>query len=362
MSPVTDSDQRKNDILEAIIEEYIHTGAPVGSELISRKLRQSVSSATIRNVMAELEEKGFLEQPHTSAGRVPTDRGYRYYVDSLMQQARLTPEEAQHLTDIARHNDHAIEQCFARVSELLSQLTHQAAFVVAPTVRQSRITHIQLVPVGPQRLLCTLVGQEATIASHILELSEPMSHDEAASLAHFLNTELSGVPAQELLVMLERRLLAVNDSFYHVIKRSLAILQTAFSTEPEMRLLIDGAIYVFEQPEFRRDPAKAYQLLRALDLRAELLQRMRADLSEVLEHAQGGLAVDEVFVRIGHEVHIRGLEDCSYIFAPFGINRTIVGGLGVLGPRRMDYRRLQALVEGMAERVTRVLTDWQREA
>ena len=368
----TDFDQRRNDILEVVIETYISTASPVGSALISRKMRRGLSSATIRNVMAELEEGGLLEHPHTSAGRVPTDRGYRYYVNSLMEVVRLSPEESKRLAQIVNPHELELDQLFERVSEVLAQLSHEAAFVVAPTVKHSTVKQIELLPLGLHRLLCVLVAQEAMV-SHVVDVEEPISRDEALSLAHFLNTELVGLSTQELLVSLERRLLAVNDSFYHLIKRALAILQTALATEPEEHFFMEGTMYLFEQPEFLQHPQRAHELLRHLELGRELLERMRAELTALparTEHRprrsgettsgarQPGMTSERVCVRIGREVEIDGLQDCSYVLAPFGIQQTVLGGVGVLGPKRMDYRRIRALVDGVADLMTDAMTQW----
>ena len=186
------------------------------------------------------------------------------------------------------------------------------------------------------------------IASHVVEIEEPMTRDEAAALARFINTELVGQPFSGLLESLERRMLAENDSSYHFVKRSLNILQHALSTEPEERLFLEGASYVLAQPEFARDPRKAQELLRSLDAEDALLQQIRHDLA-----GRG------VRVRIGRELHAPEFGECSYVAAPFAIGEEVVGGVGVLGPRRMDYARMSALVEGMGRCLTELLTRWE---
>ena len=356
---LTDLEQRKNDIFVAIVEAHIAAGAPVGSELISRKLRQSLSPATIRNVMSALEEDGLLEQPHTSAGRVPTDRGYRYYVDSLMQVVRLSPEEIKQLADTIRPSEPEAEPILERVSEALAQISHHASFVVAPTVKRSTIKQIELLPLGVHKLLCVLVGQEPFLASHMVDMDEPISRDEAVSVAHFLNTELAGLPTSELVLSLERRLLAGNDSFYHLVKRSLAILQHVLDTEPDERLLVGGAAHLFEYPEFHNNPRQVHELLRQLELQHGLLERLRADLAIALQTAPPS-TMEGTRVRIGHEVGLEGLETCSYIMAPFTLNQVVVGGVGILGPKRMDYRRMCAWVESAADLVTRLYGRWEQ--
>ena len=344
---VTDFEQRRNKILELIIEAYVSTASPVGSELIARKLRSSLSSATIRNIMAELEEQGYVEQPHTSAGRVPTDQGYRFYVDSVMDLQRLSPEQLRELETRIEPAELDVTQLLLRAGEALAELTQQAAFVVAPTVRQTTVKQIELVPLSLRKVLCVLVGNEELIASHIVETDEPMNRDEAIALARFLNTELVGLSFNALLDSLERRMLAENDSFYHFVKRSLSILQHALSTEPNERLLWEGTSYVISQPEFSRDPRKTRELLRGLDAEEILLAQIRKDLGS-----------EGVRVRIGCEMQLPGLEECSVVTVPFAIGEVPIGGIGILGPKRMAYPRMRSMVEAMGRCITELLTRW----
>ena len=347
---VSDFDQRRNKVLELVIEAHVSSAAPVGSEFISRKLRSSLSPATIRNIMVELERAGLLEQPHTSAGRVPTDRGYRFYVDSVMDIRHLPQDELRQVEALIHPLELNVAYLLERANTVLSELTQQVAFAVAPSVKQSTVKQIELVPVSVRKVLCVLVANEDIMASHVVEIEEPMTRDEAVSLARFLNTELAGLSYNELLSSLERRMLAETDSFYHFVKRSLAILQHALSTEPDDRLFLEGTSRVVSQPEFSRDPRKAHELLKGLDQEERLLERIRQDIGQ-----------DAVQVRIGREVQVPGLEECSYITAPFGIGDEVIGGVGVLGPRRMDYPRLRALVEGMGRCVTGLLSRWDAD-
>jgi len=344
---VTDSEQRRNRILEVVVEAYVSSASPVGSELVARKLRSTLSPATIRHIMVELEEAGLLEQPHTSAGRVPTDRGYRFYVDAVMDARSLSPEQRAQLLAAVEPAEPDVDELLERASGALSELSQQAAFAVSPTVKQSTVKQIELVPLGVRKVLCVLVGSEEMVASHVVEIKEPMSRDEITALSRFINTELVGLPFHDLLELLERRMLAEADSFYHFVKRSLAILQHALSTEPEERLFLEGATYVIAQPEFNRNPHKAHELLKGLDEERAFLQQVRQDLD-----GQG------VHVRIGREVGVPGLSDCSYLAAPFAIGEEVIGGVGVLGPRRMDYARMRSLVEGMGACLSELLSRW----
>jgi len=343
---VSYSEIRRNKILELIVEAYVSTAAPVGSAWVSRKLRSSLSPATIRHIMAELEREGLVVQPHTSAGRVPTDRGWRFYVDVVMEAPRPTAEQVRRFEAMLQPVALDIERLLSRAGHLLSDVSQQATFVVSPTVKQSTVKQIELVPVSLRKVLCVLVANEEIVASHLVEMEEPVTRDEALSLARFLNTELAGLSFTELIESLERRLLAEHDSFYHVVKRSFAILQQALSTEPDDRLLLDGTSRLMSQPEFSRNPRKAHELLRGLDAEEALVERLRHDLK-----ASG------VAVRIGREVAVPGLDDCSYVAAPFAIGPDVIGGIGVLGPKRMDYPRMRALVEGMGRCLTALISE-----
>ena len=342
---VTDFEQRRKEILQLIIEAHVESASPVGSEFVSKKLRAGLSPATVRNIMVELERAGYLEQPHTSAGRVPTDRGYRFYVDAVIGMVRLAPHELRAIELRLQPADMDPGQLLQRAGALLAELTGQAAFAVSPTVKQSIVKQIEFVPLGAHRILCVLVANDEMVAAHAVEVEESMSRDEAAALGRFLNTELAGLSFTELVASLERRMLAQTDSFYHAVKRSLAILQDALSTEPDDRLFLEGASRVMAQPEFSRDPGKAQELMRGLDDETMLLERLRQDISS-----------EGIRVRIGHELQLPGLEECSYVAAACAIGDEVIGGLGVLGPRRMAYARMRALVEGVARSVAGRLT------
>lgn len=345
---VTDFEQRKHKILELIIEAYVTTASPVGSQFVAKKLRSSLSPATIRNIMGELEKAGLLEQPHTSAGRVPTDRGYRFYVDAVMDERHISQDELRQIEALLLPVGLDVNHLLDRVSSVLSELTQQVAFAVTHTVKQSTVKQIELVPLSVRKILCVIVANEEMASSHVVEMEEPISRDEATALVRFLNTELAGLSFGELLDSLERRMLAESDSFYHLVKRSLFILQHALSTEPDERLFLEGESYMLTQPEFSRDPRKVHGLLKVLEAEELLLERITEDLK-----------TDGIHVRIGREVHVPGLEECSYITAPFSVGEDVLGGIGVLGPKRMDYPRVRALVEGMARCVTDLLARWE---
>jgi len=299
--------------------------------------------------MGELEEAGFLEQPHTSAGRVPTDRGYRYFVDAILETPNASTDEWRKIQQFVQpHALEDVEQLMDRASLALAELAQQAGFVIAPTVKRSTVKQIELVPISLRKVLCVLIGQEEMVASHLVEVEEPMTRDELITLGRFLNAELVGLPFGALLDSLERRLLAEGDSFYHLVKRSLTILQHALATEPIDRLFVEGASYMLAQPEFSQHPTRTRAVLRHLEAHEAFVRCLREDIS-----------TEGLRVRIGHEIPLSGFEECSYLTAPFSIGEVIVGGVGILGPKRMDYRQMSALVRAMARLVTQLLNRWE---
>ena len=345
----SDFETRRNRILETVIEAHVASALPVGSEYVAKRLRPAVSSATIRNVMGELEEAGYLVQPHTSAGRVPTDRGYRFYVDSVMPPRSLPAEQVRQVRELIAPEELEAGHVMARASAALAELAQEAGFVLAPTVKSSKVRQIELVPLGVRRVLCVLVANEEMVASHVVEITEPLTREEVVALSRFINTELVGLPFSDLLGLLERRLLAEQDTIFYLVKRSLTILQGALSTEPTERLFLEGASYVLAQPEFERNPRQAHALVRLLESEDALVDCLRRELP-----------VDGVRVRIGHELPADGLHSCSAVVAPFAVGPGAVGLVGVLGPKRMDYPRVRALVDAVSRSLTDLFQAWER--
>jgi heat-inducible transcriptional repressor len=325
----------------------VATAVPVGSELVSRKLRLRLSSATIRNVMTALEQAGLLEQPHVSAGRMPTARGYRLYVDSVMEVPAPSAEQVRRLEASLGPQELEVDQILERAAEVLADAGEQAAFVIGPTVKQRRVRQIELVLLSERRVLCVLVAGGNMCASHAVEIGEPMTRDEAVSLARFINAELAGQPVSGLLEALSRRLLAQQDSIYHLVRRALEVLEHALSNEPEGRVYLEGVSYLVSQPEFARDPRRTHAVLQHLESPDELLAGFRRQPPS-----------PGVRVHIGREVPVEGLEACSAITASFGAGEA-AGTVGLIGPTRMAYPQLTALADAMARCLTGILSRWE---
>jgi heat-inducible transcriptional repressor len=340
-----DLESRRYQILFEIIETYIETGEPVGSQFIARRLHQRLSPATIRNVMHELEEAGMLDHPHTSAGRIPTERGYRLYVDQLRRQEQFRPPHRMQPA-VPVENLHADElvPMLQQACANLASWTQQAAFVLAPTIRQSRIKQIQLTLLSPNRVLCVLIATDGLIASHVIALDESLSEGALHAIVAFTNSELAGVPFEELLNELRRYVLVSDPTTHYLVKCSLELFEKALAIEPPNRLYVEGARYIMAQPEFQRDPQAMRDLLELFESEEALLQCLVEDL-----------ASGQMMVRIGGELSLGPLQECSCVLAPLKINQRVIGGLGIIGPKRMNYQRVNQAVETMSGHINAVL-------
>ena len=341
---LTDSEDRRSKILVAVVEGYIDTGSPVGSQMICEKYRLGVSSATIRNVMGDLEAQGLIMQPHTSAGRVPTDRGYRAYVNAL-RELLLDPEQARRVDALLGQTGVEPAALLDRAARLMAELTRQAAVALYPVLRRNAFKRLEVVPLDGRRLLCVLVTMQGLVRSIIIEVDEPVTAEELHTLLRFLNTELQGMGLDAVEEFLQRRILAQHDSFFHLLKRALQILHLALESGEAEPLRLEGASYMLMQPEFQ-DAERTRLVLQFLETRQELVGLLQEDLAR-----------EGIQVHIGQELPQPAMSDCSLVTMTYRINGQVVGGLGVLGPKRMEYPRVMAMVDYVARRVGELLSE-----
>ena len=338
---ITSLKSRGHRILEAVIQTYAESGVPVGSEQLCQRYSFGLSSATIRNVMAELEEQGLITHPHTSAGRVPTDQGYRYYADILMEPKRLTPEEEELIESLSETKAEDPFQLLQKAAELLSGLTRDAGIVLVPQLAQGSFQNIRLISVDPQEVIGLLIASEGLVRHTRMELDEAVSDEELARIERFLNQELSGMPLSQVDGYLERALLEARDTFFHLYKRAHELLSLKSLFEEEVSLILEGTSIILEAPEFR-DMERTRRLMKGLEEKEGLAELLRRDLS-----------ADEVRFHIGSENKETSLIDCTIAAAPYRLRGGVTGALGVLGPTRMDYSRVSALVGRAAQAVTK---------
>lgn len=337
---------RQRVILGAIVEDYVRSGEPVGSRTLSKHIHISLSPATIRNEMADLEDMGYLDQPHTSAGRIPSQKGYRFYVDNLMTKRGIEPSTLAQLRSLFRQRMDELEDLFQQTSRVLSELTQYTAIVLGPKVYQERIRHVQIVPLGvPGRAVAILVTDTGHVEDRYVQFPEDTSADDVVRLVNFLNHRLAGVTVASLK---SRMVQEMADELARILGRyedALAILdELSQVASPPDKAYVGGTANILTQPEFR-DVDKVLPLL-------SLLERTD-EAGYVLPDVQG----PGVEVRIGHENAIPTLENCTVVSATYSIHGLPAGRIGILGPTRMNYARVVQILEYVADAMTRLLSE-----
>ncbi|MDK1021379.1 MAG: heat-inducible transcriptional repressor HrcA [Candidatus Hydrogenedentes bacterium] len=342
--------EREQLILQAVVHLYITTAEPVGSRAIVKRFELDISPATVRNVMADLEDMGFLQQLHTSSGRIPTDNGYRHYVDCLMSIQELTQSERSriesHLTDQLNDADAVLRQ----TSYLLALISHQTSIVEAPALNVALVEHVEIVPIGEQRLAFLLADNYGGVRTMVLQTSKRITPDDAQRLNRFLNEHFRHTPIDAFSSSLESKLHAFIDEQRRLAEQALDLLQLLPDNQSG-RLFLEGTTQLFEQPEFH-DVDKVREVFGLLEERDRIAGLLRAGILNPKPHPSR--------VVIGSEAHQVGFEELSLVSAPYEVDGKTVGMLGVLGPRRMSYSRLSGLVEYTASRLGNLLTRFAR--
>jgi len=335
---LVDLSERKQKILHAVVKDYVQTAEPVGSRTISRRYRMDLSAATNRNEMADLEELGYLTQPHTSAGRIPSQRGYRFYVDCLMDMTDLGPEEEGYLARVFLQLEkmHEIDQIVQYAAKALSQMTNYTSLVLGPQPKRSAFKHLRLVPLDEEQALVVLLTDSGYIKSRIIELPKALNREELARVINYLNEQLAGQTVEELTLS---RLQKLRRGLYKKIDWAdqLLLLLEEASLESGSRVFLGGAANILKQPEFR-DVEKVGHLL-ALFEQDEIL-------GSILEPLQTGLSV-----RIGTENVLQEISECSLVTATYTLCDRPEGTIGVLGPTRMEYAKVVVIIKHMVEKL-----------
>lgn len=340
-------DARKLGILKAIIDEYILSASPVGSRAISKLDEFSLSSATIRNEMADLEELGYLEQPHTSAGRIPSDKAYRLYVDRMMRRAELTAEEIRLIRAHTTAKLDGFEAIMKQTAQTLSAVTHYTAMVMPPMLSANRLRHIQLVPLREGRALVVVVTDAGFARDAIIRVPEDMKPLELARVSHILTERFQGC---RMDAVAERMLGEMGGELYD----RRAFLNTMVEAierriEPDApSVQLSGATNMLHYPEYS-DVNKAKMFLTAVE--------GRSTLYEMLKRASRL----EFTVTIGGENENEMLQDCSIVTATYRIGDEPMGSIGVIGPTRMQYGKVMSVLEFMRRCLSELLTNYIEE-
>ncbi len=337
-------DKRKAYILATVVYEYIATAEPVGSNTLTQKYSLGVSSATVRNEMAELEALGYLVQPHTSAGRVPSDSGYRTYVDQLMAPEKLATEDRRRIRDELRDVSRELDEIIDQTTRLLGRLSNNLAFATKPQANAQVFKHIQLIWLSPRTGVAIVVTSVGVAAQMLFEFSTDVEADALTRVSNALNARLSNRPLRQIEdndVCSALAELGVADELRDAVG---AALRSARSTEGT-NVASAGAQNLLDQPEFH-DLRKVRSILKIIE-EQKTLYDLVADT----------FGTDEASVKIGQELGVDEMADLSVVTVPYRFGEHAIGMLSILGPRRMPYARLLALASGTAETLSERLSD-----
>jgi heat-inducible transcriptional repressor len=339
--------ERNREILHWVIATFVVTGRPVGSRKIARHSKEQLSAATVRNIMADLEEMGYLHQPHASAGRVPTDKAYRFYVDYLLKRRNLSTRDKDLINRDLRLDD-SPEHLMVRTSQILSRVSKNVGIVVSPPISRVALKHVQFVILADNRILVILVSRSGIVQNRVIHYSDEITQTELDQAAryiveHFKDRTLFEIRSQILKMIQQER--ALYDKF---MQRIITLSTQAFSdneSELDAEVYLDGASNLIKTPEFS-DINKMKLLFETIEQKS----RLAALISRCIEGD-----TQEVRITIGSENALQGIEDCTLIASRYVVDEKTHGSLGILGPTRMEYARAISLVDYIARLFGRVL-------
>lgn len=339
-------DERKMKILQAIIRNYLETGEPVGSRTISKYTDLNLSSATIRNEMSDLEEMGYIVQPHTSAGRIPTDRGYRLYVDSMMEEnARQVEELKEMLVEKDEKMDHLLKQ----VAKVLAVNTNYATMVTAPRVTGNKVKFIQLSRVSEEQILVVVVAEGNIIKNTMISVSEPIDDEMMLKLNILLNTSLNGLAIDEINLALISKMKTQAGEYGAFIGEVIDAVAETIKEDDDLEVYTSGANNIFKYPELANEQ-NASGLITAFEEKQILAQL--ADYNADESETKNGIRV-----YIGEESPIQGMKDCSIVTASYEFGDGMKGTIGIIGPKRMDYEKVVGTLQTIKNQLDTLYTD-----
>ena len=337
--PLTD---REKLILSAIVQYFIKNAAPVSSSYIAHKEHLSFSPATIRNIMASLEEKGYISQPHTSAGRVPTTIGYRMYVDSLMKRSRLSPDEKAAIRQSLRQSAVELEEIMREATNLLAQLSRQLGIVVSPRLEEGIFHRMEIVRLSSERVLLVLSIQSGMVKTITLEIPTRTSGERLQSVARMLNERLFGMRLIDIRKRFHEIIRDIRNEETGILNQIHQIADRLFDFEEDKEIFFKGTHNIVQQPEFS-DLEKFSSVIELLEDQEVIIHLLDVETQNT-----------PISIKIGEEIQEKRMQTCSIISARYRIHN-ISGTIGIIGPTRMNYSKLVSLVDFTARTITETL-------
>ena len=337
-------DERKTKILEAIIRNYLQTGEPVGSRTISKLEGLKVSPATIRNEMADLEEMGYILQPHTSSGRIPSDKGYRFYVDRMMSEKE---KEVSEMEEMVVQKADQLSELLRQVSKLLAENTQYAAMVSSPQIHHNKLKFLQLSRVDSNHVLAVIVVEGNIIKNKMITVAEEIDDDTILKLNLLLNTHLNGLSLEEInlgLITLIKERAGIHSEMIGSVIDAVA---EAIKADEDLEIYTSGANNIFKYPELS-DNQKASEIISTLEEKEQFGELMTRSLSE-LDSGNGDSHGIQVY--IGNETPIQSMKNCSVVTATYELEDGMKGMMSIIGPKRMDYDKVAKTLKTLQDQL-----------
>ena len=332
-------DDRKLKILHAIIQNYLETGEPVGSRTISKFTDLNLSSATIRNEMADLEEMGYIVQPHTSAGRIPSDTGYRLYVDSMMEEK---DREIEELKEVIIEREAKVDKVLKNVAKLLANNTNYATMISAPAVSGNKIKFLQLSRIDERQILAVVVAEGNVIKNNVIPVNEELSDETLLKLNLLLNTNLCGKAIEEINLKVITQMKQQAGIHSDVVSDVMDAVAESIRVDEDLQIYTSGTTNIFKYPELS-DQQRASDILHTFEEKNQL--------TELIEHSLKDETGTGIQVYIGDEAPIQTMKDCSIVTATYDLGEGLRGTIGIVGPKRMDYDKVVGTLKNITHQL-----------
>lgn len=344
--------ERKKLILKAIVDAHVENGEPVGSKYLTQSGIITCSSATIRNEMAELEAMGLLEQPHTSAGRVPSEAGYRYYVDSLVERYRITSNEVEELREALRVKQAQLDSILDSAMRLAAKMTNYTALAVRPRISSMTVKKYELIQIDPRQLVLVMVTAGGAVRTQNLVCESPVTDDAVRRLAALLNMRLTGITGDQISLPIMMEMESVMGEYSFLVSPVVKCICQTISSASGGELKVEGMNKLLSYPEVY-DIGKLKDMLAMFERKDELVQLISGETAPMMPSGQTD---DKVQVYIGSENPVIIMDSSSLVFKPVKQDGKTVGALGIIGPTRMNYKKVISMIDGIAGSVSELLS------
>ena len=335
-------DDRKWTILQAIIKTYLETGEPVGSRTISKYPGLGLSSATIRNEMSDLEEMGYILQPHTSAGRIPSDAGYRIYVDRMMEEK---DREVTEMKELMIQRQDKMELLLKQVVKVLAANTNYATMITGPQYHRTKLKFIQLSIVNEEQILAVIVAEGNVVKNKMINMNHGLDHETVLRMNILLNSSLNGLTIEEINLATISKLKEEAGIHSELVSRVLDAVAEAISQKEDMEIYTSGATNFFKYPELS-DSEKASELISTFEEKHPLARLMNDEENGQEEHG--------IQVYIGQETPVPTMKDCSVVTASYDLGEGMYGRIGIVGPKRMDYDKVVGILKNLTQQLDEI--------